>query len=313
VARAQAQLQLATDEFNRLERLRTAAATEKEYLNARYNKASAEAALASAKAAQTAANLNLGYTKVTARIGGRVGRKLVTPGNVITGGANAPEATLLTTITSVDPIYCYVDADERAVLKYQRLARENKARGTRETRMPVQLALADETGFPHEAYVDFINNRLEAGTGTLQMRASVRNADGFFTPGLFARVRVPSGAPYRATLVADEAVGTDQAQRFVLTVDNQNAVQYRPVKIGALFEGMRVVLGVTADDRVVVNGLMQARPGMKVNPTEAPMPSRPGPAATTNPSSRPAPPPLPGSTRPTSTQPVVSGWGAPVP
>jgi RND family efflux transporter MFP subunit len=318
VARAQAQVQQTTEEFNRLERVRSAAATERELLNARYNKAAAEAALAAARAAVASAQLNLEFTRVTAPIGGRIGRKLVTQGNLITGGGSGGPATLLTTITSLDPIYCYFDADERSVLRYQRLAREKKRQSAREAQIRVGLALADEPGFPHEGVVDFINNRLDPATGTLQVRASFRNPDGFFTPGLFARLRVPGTTPYRATLVADEAIGADQAQRFVMVVDAQNVVQSRPVTVGPLFEGMRVVHGVSTEDWVIVNGLMKARPGTKVDPKPARMPARLAPPASTRPSDltppggQPAASPTttrPATTRPATTRPVAAGWG----
>lgn len=302
VARAQAQVQQTSEEFARLERIRSGgSATEREFLNARYNKAAADAALASARAALESANLNLRFTRVTAPIGGRVGRKLVTPGNLITGGGTGGPATLLTTIASLDPIYCYFDADERAVLKYQRLSREHKRQSARDARMNVSLSLADETGFPHEGYIDFINNRLDSATGTLQARASIRNPDGFFTPGLFARLRIPGSAPYRAVQVADEAIGADQSQRFVLVLGPNDVVQYRPVTVGGLFEGLRVVEGVRPTDRVVVNGLQRARPGMKVTPTEAPMPVRATGPAATGPASAPATAPTsaPAATAPT--------------
>ena len=301
VARGQAQVQQTSEEFGRLEKIRSGAATERELLNARYNKAAAEAALAAAKAALESANLNLRFTRVTAPIGGRIGRKLVTPGNLITGGGSAGPATVLTTITSLDPIYCYFDADERAVLKYQRLCREHKRQGAGEPQIAVSLALADETGFPHQGTIDFVDNRLNPATGTLQERAAFANPDGFFTPGLFARLRVPGSAPYRATLVADESIGADQAQRFVMVVDAENTVHYRPVTVGGLFDGLRAVQGVRPDEWVIVNGLQRARPNTRVDPKRAPMPvyvPRTTPAAS-----------QPASTRP-GTQPATAGVGA---
>ena len=295
VQRAQAQVRQTSEEYARLESIRSGAATERELLNARYNKAAAEAALAAAKAALASAQLNLEWTRVTAPITGRIGRKLITPGNLITAGGSMGPSSTLTTITSLDPIYCYFDADERSVLKYQRLSRENKRTSTLTAQIRVVLALADEIGFPHEGVIDFTNNRLNPGTGTLQLRASFRNADGFFTPGLFARLRVPGSAPYHATLVSDEAIGADQAQRFVLVMDAENSVVYRPVTVGSLFQGQRVVQGVRPDEWVIVNGLQRARPGMKVDPKPAPMPARSRSAAarqpaSTQPASQPAAP-----------------------
>jgi multidrug efflux system membrane fusion protein len=301
VTRAQAQLQRATDELQRLERIRGGAANEKEILDARYNKAAADASLASSNAALESSRLNLEFTRVTAPITGRISRKLVTPGNLISGGGVAGaggQSTLLTTITSLDPIYFYFDADERAVLKYQRLKREKLGAGGRggEGKIPALLALADEDDFRHEGVIDFVDNRLQPETGTLRLRASFGNADGYFTPGMFGRLRLPGGAPYRAVLVADEAVGSDQAQRFVLVVGADDTVQYRPVTAGASFGGLRVVQGVRPDERVIVNGLMKARPGTKVNAQPGPMPAR-TPRAAPGPDSRPATRP---TTRPAS-------------
>lgn len=302
VDRAKAQVELTSSELKRLEKLSGGSATEKEILDARYNKAAADAMLASARAELESANLNLQFTRVTAPIAGRISRKLVTEGNLITGGGTAGPATLLTTITSLDPIYCYVDADERAVLKYQRLSREKKRKSAREARIPAYLALVDEPTFSHEGYIDFVDNRLDPATGTLKARASFRNTDGYFTPGLFARLRVPGSTPYPATLVADEAVGTDQAQRFVLVANKDNVVEYRPVNVGVLFEGMRVVEGVRTDEWVIVNGMVKSRPGMKVEPKQGPMPSR---QPVTRPASQPTTEPSPAATEPVA---GAGGW-----
>lgn len=304
VTRAQAQLARDTSELARLESIRGGAVNEKEIQDARYNKSASEAALAAAWAAMESARLNVQFTRVTAPIGGRISRKYVTPGNLISGGGAGGSATLLTTITSLDPIYAYIEADERAVLKYQRLSREKRRQTARETKIPAYLALADEEDFRHQGYIDFVDNRLDPETGTLRARASFSNADGFFTPGLFARVRIPGSNPYPAVLVADEAIGADQAERFVLVVGPDDVVQRRPVTVGAAFEGLHVVEGVRPDEWVVVNGLMRARPGMKVNPQQAPMPARP--RAATRPATQPATQPdTPPSTGP-STNPVAT-------
>jgi len=189
--------------------------------------------------------------------------------------------TLLTTIVSVDPIYCYVDADERAVLKYIHLAREGKSASARDENIPAFLALADEADFTRKGVVDFLDNRIDPATGTLRGRIVFENKDGSLIPGLFARVRIPGSGKYRATLVSDQAIGTDLGQRFVLTVGPDGIVQYKPVKLGPIVDGLRVVReGLAADDRVIVNGLMLVRPGMKVqtmqaaqSPPPAPVPS----------------------------------------
>lgn len=289
VSRAQAQLARDASELKRLESIRGGAVNEKEIQDARYNKAASESALAAAWAAMESARLNVQFTRVTAPIGGRISRKYVTPGNLITAGGTGGSGTLLTTITSLDPIYAYIEADERAVLKYQRLNREKKRESARETRIPAYLALADEHDFRHEGYIDFVDNRLDPATGTLRARASFSNADGFFTPGLFARLRIPGSSPYPALLVADEAIGSDQAERFVLIVEPDNSVRRSTVTVGASFEGLRVVTGLKPDDWVVVNGLMKVRPGMAVNPQRAAMPARRVPRDSAfQPSTRPA-------------------------
>ena len=294
VSRAQAQLDRAADELRRLESIRGGAANEKEIVDARYNRAASRAALASAQAALQSANLNLQFTNVTAPIRGRIGRKLVTPGNLISGGGSGATATLLGTITSIDPIYAYFEADERSVLKYHRLNREKLGRSAADARIATYMALADEEEFDHVGMIDFADNRLDPATGTLRLRASFANPEAFFTPGLFARLRIPGSQPYRAVLVADSAIGADQSQRFVMVVGPDNVLTPRPVTVGNAFGGLRVVEGVRPDEWVVVNGLMRARPNMKVQLQPAPMPTRaPRANGSTQPANRP-------TTRPTT-------------
>jgi RND family efflux transporter MFP subunit len=166
----------------------------------------------------------------------------------------------------LDPIYCYFEADERSYLKYMRLAKERKD-SAREGRNPVHLALADEKGFPHRGSIDFIDNRLDTKTGTMSGRAVFSNADLSLTPGLFGRVRLEGSAPYEALLVPEEAVGSDQSQRFVFIVNGSNTVEYRAVQVGPLIHGFRVVReGLRSDDWFIVNGIQRAKTGMMVAP-----------------------------------------------
>jgi RND family efflux transporter MFP subunit len=220
------------------------------------------------------AQLNVEWCRVTAPISGRISRKNVTAGNLInSGGTGSSNATLLTTITSLDPIYAYMDVDEQSVLKYQRLAQEKKRVSARDTRIPCFLQLANETAFPHEGVVDFVDNRVDPTTGTLRARGVFANPGGVMTPGLFGRLRVPGSEPYRTLLVPELAVQTDQNQKYVLTVDAEDTVRITPITIGSQFGALRsVTKGLNGDEHIIVNGLLKARPGGKVKPQLAPMP-----------------------------------------
>jgi RND family efflux transporter MFP subunit len=225
----------------------------------------AEASVEEAEAAVEAARLDVEFTEVTAPISGRVGRKLVTEGNLITGGAGS-QGTLLTTIVSLDPIYVYFEADEGSLLKYNRLARDGQRPSSRDYKNPVHVGLADEQGFPREGYMDFVDNQVDRGTGTILGRALLPNPDLSLLPGLFARLRLPGSGQYRATLVPDAAIASDQSQKYVFVVDRENKAQYRPVEIGPLVDGLRVVRkGVAAEDWIVVAGLQRVRPGITVD------------------------------------------------
>jgi len=258
VARARTRGELAAVEYARAQRLVATQAISREELDARSSgHAEGDATIRAAEAALTTARLNLEWTTVRAPISGRVGRADVTPGNLVQAGP--PAATLLTTIVSLDPIYVYFDTDEQAYLKYVR------AIGGRGGRQPVRIGLANETGFPHEGKLDFVDNRLDPNAGTIRLRAVVPNANRLFAPGLFARVRIGGSAAYPATLVQDQAVGTDQDRKFVLVLKPDSSVEYRPVTLGRLVDGLRVVMsGLKPGEDVVVNGLMRVRPGMKV-------------------------------------------------
>lgn len=271
--KAESALAIAHITFDRLASLRQrvgAAVSQQDVDNAKANLDQAEAALASAKAAVESSRLNLEWCKVLSPIDGRVSYKLVTVGNLINGGAGQP--TLLTTVQSVSPIYCYVDIDEHAVLKYQKLAAERKLASARDGQVPCAVRLENETGFPHVGFIDFVDNHVDPTTGTERVRGVLQNPSGQLTPGFFAKLTIPGSGRYRAVLVPDTAIGNDQSQHNVLVVDRDNKVSARPVELGALFGGLRaIVSGVGPEDRVVVNGQMYARPGGIVKPTDVPI------------------------------------------
>jgi len=252
------------------------------------NHRQAQASLEEAQAAVDAARLDVEFTRVSAPVSGRVGRKLVTEGNLINGGVGA-QSTLLTTIVSLDPIYAYFEADESSVLKYNRLARLGQRPSSREHRNPVHVGLADEQGFPHEGVMDFVDNQFDRGTGTIVARALLPNPDLGLLPGLFARLQLPGSGQYRAILIPDEAVGNDQAQKFVYVVDAENKAQYRTVTVGPLIDGLRVVReGLAPEDRVVISGLQRLRPGIVVDAQAVPAESTVATAAPTAPTTPPA-------------------------
>lgn len=228
----------------------------------------AKAALLSAEASRDFVKLDLDNTEIRAPIDGRVSRALVTAGNYVSGVAGA--ATVLTTIVSVDPIYVYADVDENSLLKFNALAHAKRLDGDSKAKVPVELQLADEDGFPHRGYIESFDNRLDPNTGSILLRAVFPNADGRVVPGLFARIRVPLSERHSALLVEEKAIGTDQSQKFVMTLSATNTVEYRPVKLGPAINGKRIVRGgLTAGEQIVVNGLQRVRPGMPVTPQEA--------------------------------------------
>ncbi|HEX4644197.1 MAG TPA: efflux RND transporter periplasmic adaptor subunit [Verrucomicrobiae bacterium] len=268
---AETRFELASNDLERAERLLKSKAISEEEADSR-NKAKREAgsAIQSAQASVENAKLNVEYAHITAPIDGRIGRKMMTEGNLV--NSSQGQSTMLTTIVSMDPIYCYFDAPEPSVLKYQQLAREGKGDNLRDGRVVCELELANETGFPHKGVLDFVDNRVDPGTGTLRVRGILPNPgpDRILQPGYFARLRVPGSAKYPALMIPDQAVGTDQGQKFVYVVNDQDAVEYRTIKLGPLIEGLRVVReGIQPKDWVVVNGLMSIRPGAKVKPDRA--------------------------------------------
>jgi RND family efflux transporter MFP subunit len=236
-----------------------------------------QAAMLAAGAILESARLNLEYTEVRAPIDGRVSRALLTAGNYVSG--NAGQASLLTTIVSVDPIYVYADVEESALLHFNALARAREAanaanaahpgRGGDEAPLPVDLGFADEEGFPHHGHVESFDNRLDANTGTIVLRATFPNPDGRIVPGLFARIQVPTSGKHPAVLVDETAIGTDQAQQYVLALGPHNVAEYRAVQLGAVMDGRRIVRsGLQPGEKIIVNGLQRVRAGMPVTPQE---------------------------------------------
>jgi RND family efflux transporter MFP subunit len=259
---ARTRKQLADMELDRAQKLVSTQAISREELDARTSgRAESDAAIRAAEAAVRLGRLNLEWTVVRAPITGRVSRAEVTTGNLVQAGP--PASTLLTTIVSLDPIYVYFDTDEQAYLKYMRAAAD--AGGARPVGKPVYVGLTTETGFPHEGTLDFIDNQVDRAAGTIRVRAVVPNKSLIFAPGLFARVRLAGGERHAATLIEDRAIGTDQDRKFVLVLNDDNTLAYRPITIGSLVDGLRTVeSGLKPGERVVVNGLMRVRPGMKV-------------------------------------------------
>lgn len=262
VGRAEANAKTANREAARYQQLLAREAISSEEAEARRSKADeALADLMAAKAALTQAQINLDRTVVRAPISGRVSRALVTVGNLVS------PATPLTTVVSTGRAHVYAAIPEATALRYQRLSREGRLARDAHGRIAVSLALADESSFQHSGYIESSDNRLEADTGTLLVRMEFDDPDELLTPGLFARVRLPLGEPNATLLVADRAIGTDQSQKFVLTVDETGKVAYRAVLLGGVIDGKRIIRGgLSAGDRVIVNGLQRVRPGMSVHP-----------------------------------------------
>ncbi len=265
---AQTRFELASNDLVRAGRLLKAKAISEEEADSRAKaEREAAAAIQSSLASVETAKLNMEYTRVTAPVSGRIGRKMITVGNLVNGGMGV--STLLATIVSMDPIYCYFDVDEGAILKYQRLARDGKQENLDGGKVPCEVELGNEAGFPHKGLVDFVDNRLDPATGTLRVRGIFPNPDRVLQPGFFVRARVPGSSKYPALLIPDQAVGTDQSQKFVFIVDDNNTVQYSPVTLGPQVDGLRVIRsGLRTNDWVVVNGLMTIAPGAKVAPSK---------------------------------------------
>jgi RND family efflux transporter MFP subunit len=246
---------------------------QEEYDKIAGDRGEAAASKAANQAALDRAKLDLGYTKVTAPISGRVSRYVVTVGNLIQAG-DQNGGTLLTTIVSVDPMYAYFDVDEYTALRVRQLIREGKSPSVRDGGFPLSLGLANEQSHPHQGTINFVDNQVNPKTGTIRLRGVFPNKDQVLLPGFFARVRVPIGRPHKALLVNERALDTDQGQKILYIVDEKNEVVTRPVKLGVLQNGLREIAeGLKARDRVVVNGLQQVRPGTTVETKVVDMPA----------------------------------------
>jgi multidrug efflux system membrane fusion protein len=265
LARAKAAFARTTAERERARRLTAENAISAEEHDRRFSSAAeAEAQVSAVEAALRAAELNLEFTTVIAPIGGRVGRAIVTEGNLVSSGPG--EATLLTTLVSLNPIYASFEVDEQSFLAFQRAAAGAPKGGGAGNWSEIRMALAGEEDFPRDGRLQFLDNQLDSGTGTIRVRALFANADGALTPGLFVRLRLSGGKPYPAVLVKDQAVGTDLDKRFVYVVGEDQSIAYRPVTLGPIVDGLRVVRnGLRPDEVVIVNGLQRVRPGVKVN------------------------------------------------
>jgi RND family efflux transporter MFP subunit len=267
LAAAKARAKRAAADLARAEKLiKGKTITQEEYDRTIADQAEAAASVKQAEASLTTSNLNREYSTITAAVGGRVSRALITKGNLV--NASAGNATLLTTIVPIDPIYATFDVDEAT---YLRVA--PRARDPNHPKPPVELQLANETGFPHVGRIDFLDNKVDAATGTIRARAEFPNADGVISPGMFAKVRVREQEKRPALLVADRAVGMDQGRKYVLVVGAENKVQYREVITGPLVDGLRAIeKGLKPDEWVIVNGLQRARPGSTVQAEKTAMP-----------------------------------------
>jgi membrane fusion protein, multidrug efflux system len=267
---ARAKAELAKRELDRaLTLVQTSAVSESIVDQRRQTLQAAHAAEMQAEGALKAANLNIEFTHVLAPMAGRVSRHLVSVGNLVQGSEG--NATLLTSIVTLDPIYIYFDVDEATYLKNNKLWFEGRRPSSRDTPNPVQVTLTGETKPSHDGKMDFLDNRLDVSTGTLRSRAVIPNKDFSILPGQFGRVRLIGSSPYEALLLPDTAIATDQSRKIVFVVKDDDTVEAKPVTLGPLDEGLRVIReGLKAEDRVIVDGIQRARVGAKVTPQTAP-------------------------------------------
>ncbi|MGC6388922.1 efflux RND transporter periplasmic adaptor subunit [Ewingella sp. S1.OA.A_B6] len=265
LVRARNQASLTRSESGRTEKLIGTQAVSTEIWEQRKSAASqAQSDVLAAQAQLDMAQLNLDFTQVIAPIDGRASRAMITAGNLVTAGDSA---SVLTTLVSLDKVYVYFDVDEETFLRYQTLARNGQNITDPGTKLPVKVALAGEQGYPHAGYVDFTDNQLNAGTGTIRMRAVLDNGDRRFTPGLFARVQMPGSPQFNAMLVNDRAILTDQDRKYVYVVDKEGKAQRRDVEVGRQYAGLRIVQkGLSGGDKVIVDGVQKVfMPGMSVD------------------------------------------------
>ncbi len=265
-ALAQTRLELARDDLKRAESLRgTKAISEEEYDSRSKAVRQAEALVASARAAQATARLNLEYTRITAPLSGKIGRRLVTPGNLVQVQAGGGGATVLATIVSLDPVYCYFDVEEGAFLKYRGQGGIAELAQGAGSGLACELGLVNEQGFAHRGRLDFFDNQVNPKNGTLRLRAVFANPERVLVPGMFANVRILAGPPEQATLIPDVAVLSDLGYKYVYVLGAQNKVETRSVQTGRAYGGLRAITqGLAATDQVITNGLVMLRPGIEV-------------------------------------------------
>ncbi|MCU4497028.1 efflux RND transporter periplasmic adaptor subunit [Acinetobacter ursingii] len=261
---AEVQYSQAVLDFNRANKLvESGAVSNKVYDDALATKNNRQAQVQEAQAAVSAAKLDLSYTNITAPISGRIDRVLVTSGNLIAGG-NTGNATALTTIVSVNPLYVYFDLDEKTFLN---LKGQNKSG---QFNLPIEMGLANTETYPYTGKLNFVSTQIDQRTGTLRVRASIANDSGELAPGMFARVKLTTGNKQSTILIDDQAVGTDQGNNFVLVLGSNNTVEFRPVTLGSVFDGLRIISsGLQTGDKVIIKGLVP--PGMQVKPNIIPM------------------------------------------
>ncbi|MBK8164187.1 MAG: efflux RND transporter periplasmic adaptor subunit [Gammaproteobacteria bacterium] len=280
LAQARAQAALAGSEAARAQKLlETNVFSQEAHDQRRAAEQQANAAVQAAQAAVETARLNLDFTEVRSPINGRAGQALVTAGNLV---QTDPSPSTLTTVVSIDPVYVYFEGDEQTYLRYGEMARSGERPSAREKRVPVKVGLSDEAGFPHDGYVDFVDNQLNPATGTILVRAVLDNKDRIFTPGLFARVQLLGSGEFPAALVDDKAILTDQDRKYVYVLGPDNVALRRDVKLGRSAEGLRIVAeGLGSEDQVIVHGVQKIFfPGMPVMPQTIRMgdpPPAPGP------------------------------------
>jgi len=282
LAEARTQAELAAIQGKNAEALRRDQAISLEESERRLKTVSAgEAAVRGAEAALRSAQLDLEFTEIRAPISGRISYARVTEGNLVSGGGK--DATLLTTIVALDPIYCYIEVDERSSLKYRQLYKNGQRDSALFQKIPAEMALVNETDWPHLGQIDFVDNALNPETGTILARAVFPNEDRLMAPGFFAKVRIPGSAEYDALLVRDAAIADDQGSAYVWVIDAEQKASYRPVELGPLTNGLRVIRkGLAAGERIVIEGIMSVRNGMTVAPQEVDMtPSSPAQTAAT--------------------------------
>jgi RND family efflux transporter MFP subunit len=284
LAQARANLSFATSDLARAAQLvRDRTITEQTFDQRTQAKSVAEASVAAQEAAVRQAELDLQFTELKAPVTGRIGDRRVSEGNLVTGGTGG-NTTLLATIVSIDPIRFEFTFDEASFLRYERLGKEGKDIASRGGSGDVSIKLIDEAEFSHQGKMDFVDNMIDRASGTIRGRAVLANPNGVFTPGMFGRVRVPASLAYEALLLPDTSIGSEQVRKFVLALDGDNVARIKYVTPGQLVGNQRVIKdGVGPDDRVIVNGLMRARPGAKVTPQEqAAQPAQAGPQAKNN-------------------------------